>query len=221
MKNKILLLLSIAISALSFAQTIPTFGVKAGVVSAGIRGEALENLSKLLDLSNGMVTRTNNTGFFVGINSSIPLSENISFEPGIYYTQKGSQVNGNLNGKTIGVLGASVKSVFLANYIDLPLQVKADFGGLQLFAGPQISYLTNAQLKTSAGILGINLLSNTIDATSVLNRWDAAITGGIGYQFRGGLNLSASYDYGLLKADQNRNTAAYNQAFKVGIGINF
>lgn len=221
MKNKIILLFSMAISTISFAQNSPSFGVKAGVVSAGLRGEALESVNKLLDLSNGMVTKTNNTGFFVGVNGTIPLSENISFESGIYYTQKGSQLNGNLNGKTIGILGTSVKSVFLANYIDMPLQVKADLGGLQLFAGPQISYLANAQLKTSAGILGINLLNNSIDATAVLNRWDAAITGGIGYQFQGGINLSASYDYGLLKADQGRKAAAYNQAFKIGIGINF
>jgi hypothetical protein len=181
----------------------------------------MENLNKLLDFTNGMVARTNYTGFYVGVNSSIPLGENFSVEPGIYYTQKGSQINGKLNGKIGDLIGVSAKSILQANYIDVPLILKANVGGLQLFAGPQISYLTDAHLKTTAGVLGINLLKNSIDASSVLNRWDAALTGGIGYQFTNGLNIMASYDYGLLKADANRNTSAYNQTVKVGIGINF
>ena len=214
-------MISLAVSSLGFAQTTPTFGVKAGFASSGIRGESMDNLNKLLDFTNGMATRTNNTGFFVGVNSSIPIGENFFVEPGIYYTQKGSQINGKLNGKVGDIIGVSAKSVLQANYIDVPLILKANVGGFQLFAGPQISYLTDAHLKTSAGVLGINLISNTIDASSVLNKWDAAITGGIGYQFTNGMNIMASYDYGLLKADANRNTAAYNQSVKVGIGINF
>ena len=221
MKNKILLIISMAVSSFSFGQTTPTFGVRAGVASSGIRGESMDNLNKLLDFSNSMVTRTNNTGFFVGVNSSIPIGENFSVEPGIYYTQKGSQIIGKLNGKIGDLIGVSAKSVLQANYIDVPLILKANVGGLQLFVGPQISYLTDAHLKTTAGVLGINLLNNSVDASSILNKWDAAATGGIGYQFTNGLNIMASYDYGLLKADSNKNTAAYNKSVKVGIGINF
>lgn len=221
MKNKFLLFISLVISSTGFAQTSPKFGVRAGIASSNIRGESMENLNKLLDFTNGMVTRTNYTGFFVGVNSSIPLGENFSVEPGIYYTQKGSQINGKLNGKIGDLIGVSAKSILQANYIDVPLILKANVGGLQLFAGPQISYLTDAHLKTTAGVLGINLLNNSIDASSVLNKWDAALTGGIGYQFTNGLNIMASYDYGLLKADANRRTTAYNQSVKIGIGINF
>lgn len=221
MKNKILLLISLAFSTIGFAQTTPSFGVKAGITSSNIRGEAMENLNNLLDFTNGMVSRSNHTGFFAGVNSTIPLDENFSFEPGIYYTQKGSEIIGHLNGKVGDITGASAKAVLQTSYIDVPLLLKASVGGLQLFAGPQISYLTDAQLKTSAGILGINVLSRTMDAASVINKWDAALTGGIGYQFTNGINLMASYDYGLIKADANRNTEAFNQSFKIGIGMNF
>ena len=214
-------MISLAISSFSFAQTTPSFGIKAGVTSAGIRGDAIGNLDKLLDFTNGMVSKSNHTGFFVGINSAIPLGVNFSVEPGIYFTQKGQEIRGNLSGKVGDVIGASAKAVLQANYIDVPVLLKATIGGLQVFAGPQVSYLTNADLKTSAGVLGINLLNKTIDASSVLNKWDAALTGGLGYQFSNGINISASYDYGLLKADANRNTAAFNHAVKVGIGVNF
>ena len=221
MKNRFLLMISLAISSFSFAQTTPSFGIKAGVTSAGIRGDAIGNLDKLLDFTNGMVSKSNHTGFFVGVNSAIPLGENFSVEPGIYFTQKGQEIRGNLSGKVGDVIGASAKAVLQANYIDVPVLLKATIGGLQVFAGPQVSYLTNADLKTSAGVLGINLLNKTIDASSVLNKWDAAVTGGLGYQFSNGINISASYDYGLLKADANRNAAAFNHAVKVGIGVNF
>jgi len=99
--------------------------------------------------------------------------------------------------------------------------LKGNFGGFQIFAGPQISYLASANLKTTAGVLGINLLNKTMDATSQFNRWDAGVTGGIGYQFSNGLNISASYDYGLSKVDASRRVNAYNNAIKLGIGINF
>ena len=221
MKNKILLIISIGLSSFSIAQTTPSFGVRAGVSSSGIRGESMENLNKLLNYTNGMLTRSNNTGFFVGVNSSIPLGENFSVEPGIYYTQKGTQLIGKLPGKIGEISGVSAKSILQANYIDVPLMLKANVNGLKLFAGPQLSYLTDAHTKTTAGILGINFLNNSIDISNMLNRWDAAITGGIGYEFVNGINIVASYDYGLLKNDANRKTAAYNQSFKVGIGMNF
>lgn len=214
-------MISLTVSSYSFAQTSPSFGIKAGVTSAGIRGDAIGSLEQLLGFTNGMVYKSNHTGFFVGVNTAIPLGENFSVEPGLYFSQKGEEIRGQLNGKVGDVMGVSAKAVLQSNYIDLPVLLKANVGGLQIFAGPQVSYLANADLKTSAGVLGINLLNKKIDASSLLNKWDAAVTGGIGYQFINGINLSAGYDYGLLKADANRNAAAFNHTIKVGIGMNF
>ena len=59
-----------------------------------------------------------------------------------------------------------------------------------------------------------------MDATAQFNRWDAGVTGGIGYQFSNGMNISASYDMGLTKIDANRNVNAYNRGIKIGIGVN-
>ena len=220
MKNKILLIITLFISSFSFAQLKPTFGVKAGISSSGIRGDAADNLTSLLDFSNGMITTNDHTGFFAGINTNIPLTENFSIEPGIYYSQKGYELKGAFNIKGLDFLGANAKAVLQSQYIDVPLLLKGNFGGLQLFAGPQLSYLTKADLKTTAGVFGINLLNKTMDATSQFNRWDAAVTGGIGYQFSNGINLTASYDYGLLKTDANKNINAYNHAIKLSIGVN-
>ncbi|MGN6340906.1 MAG: porin family protein [Ginsengibacter sp.] len=221
MKNAILLISALFISAFSFAQTTPAFGVKAGFLSSGMRGDAVKNFNNILDFTNGKVTTKDQPGFFAGGFADIPMSTNLSFEPGIYYSLKGYQLNGTIGLKGMDFLGANAKAILQSQYVDVPILLKGNFNGFQIFAGPQISYLAQSNLKTSAGVLGVNLLNKTMDVTSAFNRWDVGLTGGIGYQFVNGLSLSASYDYGLSKVDANQSVNAFNRAIKVGIGINF
>jgi hypothetical protein len=221
MRKKILLFCSLAFSTIIFAQTSPSFGVRAGLSSAKMSGEAANNLNDLLDFTNGGVTTNSHTGFFGGGYVNIPLTGQLSVEPAFYYTQKGYELRGELNVKGLDFLGANAKAKLTSSYIDLPILLKGNFSGLQVFAGPQISYLTKADLRTTAGLLGFNLLNKTMDATEQFNRWDAGITGGVGYQFTNGLNITAAYDHGLSRADKNKNMDAYNRSFKVGLGISF
>lgn len=220
MKNALLLISFVFVSAFSFAQTTPVFGVKAGVVSSGIRGDAVNSFNNLLDFTNGKVTSKDFTGFFAGGYANLPMSGNLSFEPGIYYSLKGYELDGSLGLKGLDFLGANAKAVLQSQYVDVPLLLKGNFNGFQIFAGPQFSFLAQSNLKTTAGVLGINLLNKSMDVTSQFNRLDVGVTGGIGYQFSNGLSLSASYDYGLSKVGANQNVNAYNHAIKVGIGIN-
>jgi len=219
MKKKILLLISIAVSTISFAQIEPAFGVRAGISSTRMRGDAVDNFSNLLDFTKGNVTTHDHTGFFAGGYVNIPMNESFSIEPGIYYSQKGYELNGELNLKGLNFLGPKAKAILQSQYVDVPILLKGNFNGLQIFAGPQISYLAKADLKTTAGVLGFNLLNKTIDASSQFNRWDVGVTGGIGYQFTNGLNIMASYDYGLSKVDANSNINGFNRGIKLGVGI--
>ncbi len=234
MKKQILFFATIFISTFSFAQTKfstiqkkasslrpkTSFGVRAGLTSAGIRGDAVSNFDNLLNFTGGAVTTKNTSGFFAGGYAVIPVSAGVSLEPGVFYSEKGYELDGNLNVKGLGFLGADAKAALQLKYIDIPLLLKADLGGgLQVFAGPQFSYLSKANLHSTAGLLGINLLKNDMDVTSNFNQWDAAVTGGVGYRLSSGINVMASYEYGLSKIDANKSTNAYNQGFKVGIGI--
>jgi hypothetical protein len=221
MKKQILLFASIAISAISFAQSKPSFGIRAGVTSSTMQGDAVNNLQDLLDYTNGSITTSSHTGFFAGANASIPVNDLVSIEPGLYYSQKGYDMKGELNLKGVEFLGINAKGKLTSHYVDLPLLLKLNFNGFQVFAGPQISYLTKADLRTTAGALGFNMFDKTMDATDQFNRWDAGVTGGIGYKFANGFNISASYDYGLAKVDANQNLDSYNRSFKVGAGFNF
>ena len=220
MKKQFLLIIFILITTFSFAQSNTSLGARIGVSSAGIRGNAVNSLNSILTSSNGILSTRNITGFFAGTYASIPVSNGISVEPAVYYSQKGYELRGALNVKGMDFLGVNAKAQLQSQYVDMPLLLKVNAGGgLQLFAGPQVSYLLNAKLNTSAGLAGINLLNNKIDATSQFNRWDAAVTGGITYQFVNGINLTASYDYGLSKMDANKNVNSYNDVVKVGLGI--
>jgi len=221
MKKQILLLISITISTLTIAQLKPSFGVRGGVSSANMRGDAVNSLGNILDFANGMITTGNRTGFFAGGYAAIPLSDVMSVEPALYYSQKGYELKGGLNVKGLSFLGANAKAKLNAQYIDLPVLLKANINGFQVFAGPQVSYLMNADVRTTAGVFGVNLLNTKISATSQFSNWDAGVTGGVGYQFTNGMNAMASYDYGLTRVDANRSLNSYNRSFKVGIGMSF
>ncbi|HVF81264.1 MAG TPA: porin family protein [Flavisolibacter sp.] len=221
MKKNSLLLASFFVSTLLFAQVKPLFGIKAGVTNASVKGDAVNSLQNLLSVSNGAISTSGKTGFFGGGYVSIPVSNQISIELGIYYSQKGYELNGAFNIKGAEFLSAAAKADLSTTYIDVPLIAKVNISGFQIFGGPQVSYLADAKLRTTAGAFGFNILDNTMDAKPQFNQWDVALTGGIGYQFGNGLNISAAYDQGLSKVDADKKFDSYNRAFKVGIGFQF
>ena len=221
MKKQFLLLSLAAFSAAAFAQTSPSFGIKAGISNSGLRGDAVKSLQGIIGNTNGLLTASNRTGFFGGGYATIPVAGNFSIEPGLYYSQKGYGLQGSFAMKGAEFLSANAKAQLNTSYLDVPVLAKVNVSGLQLFAGPQVSYLASAKLHTTAGALGFNIVNSEMDAKSQFNQWDVALTGGVGYQFTNGFNVSASYDYGLSKVDKGQNLNAYNRAVKVGFGFRF
>lgn len=221
MKKQVLLFASFALSTFGFAQSKPSFGIRAGVVQSTLKGDAMNSLNRLIDFSNGAIKTNNRTGFFAGGYATVPVSENVSIEPGVYYTQKGYELGGSFSLKGAEFLSANAKAQLNTTYIDVPLLAKVNLSGLQVFAGPQASYLADAKLRTTAGALGFNIVDNTLDAKDQFNQWDFALTGGLGYAFNNGFSISAQYDHGLSKVDKGQNFDSYNRAFKVGVGLRF
>lgn len=221
MKKSILLFSSLLAATALWAQTAPAVGIRAGLTSARIQGDAAGSLNSLIDYTGGLLTTGSRTGLYAGVYTSVPLGATFSLEPGISYSGKGYEMRGDFNIKGADFLGASAKARLNAHYIDVPVVLKADLGGFEVFAGPQVSYLARADVRTTAGVLGFNLLNRSYDVTENLNRWDAAVTGGAGYRFPSGLGLSLSYDHGLSRLDAGRNYEAYNRAFKAGLSYRF
>jgi Outer membrane protein beta-barrel domain len=221
MKKKILLSFSLLVSIVAFAQQPVSYGVSAGAGIYNMRGETVNELKQVLNFTDGIITTHAVTGFNGGGYVNIPVGGNLSVEPGLYYSAKGYQLKGSYTVKDISILSANAVSTLRTGYIDMPVLLKADFNGLQVFAGPQVSYLTGASLNTRASVAFFDLLNSDMDITSRFNRWDAAVTGGVGYQFSNGLRLTAAYERGLMKADAERNTQLYNQGIKIGAGFTF
>ena len=206
----------------SFSQTVPSFGLRGGVTVSSLRGEAMNNLSDVVDLTTGIVTTEPRTGFHAGGYMSLPLSANISIEPGIYYSQKGYRLQGSFDLKGLEFIGANASGELQSSYIDAPLLIRVNLvNGLQLFAGPQVSYLVKNNLQVNAGALGLSLFKRNMDITENFAKWDASLTGGLAYQFANGFNIQAGYDHGLSKLDANSRFKSYNSAVKVGIGFRF
>jgi Outer membrane protein beta-barrel domain len=220
MKKLYTLIAAATVITTASAQT--TFGVNAGVVNSNWKGDALNSLNNVVDLSNGFITTKSKTGFTVGGYANIPVSEKIAIVPGLNYTERGYGIRGDLKIEALKFLGVNASANVESHYIDVPLTIKAEVAkGLSIYAGPQVSFLakTNVHVKTS--VLGISLYNNKLDITDNFNRVDMGITGGIGYQFNNGFNIKAAYDRGLTKLDKNDNFKAYNSALKLTVGFTF
>src|SRR5688572_7438510 len=175
-------ILSIIAATNSFGQT--NFGIKAGLSSSSWKGDAVGSLNDLIELTNGYVTTNRRTGFYAGGFAEIPVSEIFSIEPGVYYSQKGYSLRGDLQIDKLNFLGASATAQVQSHYIDVPVLIKANVGaGLQLFGGPQVSVLAKNNLHVEAGALGISVFQRNLDITDQFNPLDFSLVGGVGYQF--------------------------------------
>jgi hypothetical protein len=205
----------------AFSQS-PSFGLRGGMTVSTLKGDAMQNLNNLVSLADGFVTTQARTGFHAGGFVNIPVARNISIEPGLSYSQKGYMLQGDLEVKALDFLGANASAELQSTYIDAPLLLKVNVvNGLQFFAGPQVSYLVKNNLQVKAGALGLSLFKRNMDVTENFNRWDAAITGGLAYQFANGFHIQAAYDHGLSKVDANSRFNSHNRAVKLGVGFSF
>jgi len=220
--KKILPLFAAAMIIMSSTTAQVTYGVQAGTSIANWQGDALQSLNNAVDLTNGYITTKTKTGIMVGGYINIPVSDVVSFEPGIQYAQKGYAMKGDLKIDALKFLGANAAAKVESHYIDVPLAIHAALvKGLQVYAGPQISYLAKSNLHLTTSVLGISLLNKKLDLTNNFNRIDMGLIGGVAYAFDNGLNIKAGYDYGLAKLDKNDNFKAYNRAVKISVGYSF
>ncbi|MBL0200848.1 MAG: PorT family protein [Chitinophagaceae bacterium] len=198
------------------------YGIRAGVNFAKWQGDDLQVIEDLLDKTDGYVVTKGKTGWHVGTYVNIPISNTFSFEPGLAYSKKGYSIKGDVQIPVLKILAINAGAQVQQHYIDMPLVLKANvYKGLQVYAGPQVSYLVRSTLNAKLGVLGINIFNRGFGITERFNKVDMGLTGGIGYQFENGLNVQAGYDYGLSKLDKNENYSAYNRVVKVSVGFSF
>lgn len=199
-----------------------TYGIRSGVNYATWKGDDIQIIEDLVDKTDGYVETRGRTGMNIGGYVNIPISNIFSFEPGLAYSKKGYSLKGDFQIPVLKYLGVNARAQVQSHYIDIPLVMRANvYKGLNIYAGPQVSYLVRSTLNAKLGVLGITLFNRGVGITSRFNKADMGLTGGIGYQFGNGLNVQAGYDYGLSRLDKNDNYSAYNRVVKVSVGFGF
>jgi hypothetical protein len=199
-----------------------TYGIRSGINYATWKGDDVQIIEDLLDKTDGYVVAKGRTGMHIGGYVHIPISEVFAFEPGLGYSKKGYSLKGDFQIPVLKYFNINARAQVQSHYIDIPLVMRANvYKGLNVYAGPQVSYLVRSTLNAKLGVLGITLFNRGFGITERFNKLDMGLTGGIGYQFDNGLNLQAGYDYGLSKLDKNDNYSAYNRVVKVSVGFSF
>lgn len=186
----------------TYAQSKTSIGVKAGLTYMTL-GSAT---------SNGISINYNyRPGFQGGVTFEAPLTESISFNPQLLYTQKGGDINTTISG--INITGYTQ-----VNYLDLPLL----FGfkatpKLAFFVGPQVSFLMST--KSSVTVMGNTTTS--ADKTGVKNTLLGGNLGA-GYEISNnvGLNLNYIFDFGHAGEGSN-DTGERNSGFALTLGYKF
>lgn len=198
------------------------YGVNAGLSHSAWKGDVVNSFNDLLQFSDGMITTRPANGIYAGGFAEIPLGGVFSIQPGLYYAQKGYGIKGAINADKLEFLAAAASAEVKSHYIDMPVLLKAEVAkGLQVFAGPQLSYLVKSNLKMDAGLLGVSLFKTKTDVTDAFNQADFGLTGGASYTFDNGFSVNASYDHGLSRLDKNSHLESFNRGFKVGVGFRF
>lgn len=197
-KTAAALAMCLMIAAASYAQDIK-FGVKAGADFSNWGGDDVEDL----DLNM-------NYGYHVGGFAEIPLTRVLYLESGLYLSRKGFRAEEEIFDVKVDVTNTS-------SYIDLPVLAKfAVSRNYRLMLGPQFSYLLDNKLTLKAE--GEKESDSSVEG---FNRIDLGLVAGMGYQFDSGLLLSANYDFGVTKLDDETNLKAFNRVIKASVGYRF
>ncbi len=189
--KKVVLIAAMAVFSLTSAEAQEfSFGVKGGVNVASIGGGTYTGVGAL----------GSRTGLHIGGLVEIPIMENISIQPELLYSMKGTNFNDtNLD------------------YIDLPILGKYNLPwvkGLSGELGPVIGILMSAE-------------RNGEDVKDFYKTIDAAIAIGATYKLDMGVFFSLRYNNGLIEVDDfDDNNSGYwwsgkNNVFQISAGYAF
>ncbi len=222
MKSKIVFTVISMLLIMHVMNAQVSYGLRSGINFSKWQGEDLQVIEDLLDKTDGYLVTRGKTGMHIGGYVNIPITPGLSFEPGLQYSKKGYGIKGDFKINALKFLAINAGAQVQSHYIDIPLILKANvYQGLQVYAGPQVSYLVRSSLNAKLGVLGVSIFNKGIGITDRYHKVDLGLTGGVGYQFGNGINLQAGYDYGLSKLDKNEHYKAYNRVVKISAGYTF
>ncbi len=139
------------------------------------------------------------TGLHIGMLFHIHLSSQFAFQPELLYSVQGAKYNIG-NGDINLNLG----------YVNLPLMFQYMFdNGFRLELGPQVGFLTKANLEMNG---------SNVDVKDDLETVDLAVGAGLSYiNPQSGLGVYARYNHGLSNINANGSDNSYNRGLQFGV----
>ncbi len=216
MKKYILIALSIcslSINADAQFRVGPEVGVNIGSISRELSG----------DLSGFTVTNSTRANLRAGAIAEVPLLNNLTLQPGLFYTTRSTKSN-------VSVFIFDIEQTYSINYLELPVNLQYKTGNpgegrLFVGIGPYIGYVIGGFTNTEVGGSGFSLLgggtnpledlangkekiSTGTDSTDEVRPFDFGANFNVGYELPMGLIFRAQIGMGLL------NTAPLSDAAK-------
>lgn len=229
--KKLFLGLGLVAGTFAFAQTSPTFGLKAGV-----------NISSISD--DGYEDSKSKAGFYGGVFMNAPLSEQFSIQPEVLYSQMGAKTVATSTGTIAGTTTTMRNSASLnLDYITVPVMFQFHATpNFYLEAGPEFGFLVGAKGKgdmttttTTAG--GASSTSSesysSRDLKDYYSGFNMGAGLGLGFNFTENFGINARYVAGFTdinkKSDgsdgttstNNDNNKNRNNTFQVGLSYKF
>jgi hypothetical protein len=174
-------------------------GIKAGLSLANAQYE----------YSGTSISTSNLIGVQAGIIGEVPISNEIYFNSGILFSQKGTKVS---------LLGVVID--FPINYLEIPLNLayKYDLGTVKLFAqaGPYLGVGLSAKMKGGGQ-------EETLDfgsGTNQMKRLDFGINFGAGLEINK-VQLGINYGLGLTNLSNDPQEVMKNGVLSFSVGIFF
>ena len=180
-------------------------GLKAGVNNSNIRFGSGTPIASTSDAWN--------YGFTGGFWTALPLSNKVSFQPELMYSQMGG--NATFPG-SLSQYNSTISHYNLTSgYLSIPLLLKLHLGKvLAIYAGPQFGLLLNGK----ADVTRNNIITN-MDLKDSLGTTDVAFAGGIQLFPRGKVHLDFRYIYGVNNFWTSKTGNYFNQAFQATLGL--
>jgi Outer membrane protein beta-barrel domain len=185
--NKMFTLISILLTSLAInAQTVVTFGIKAGANASTVT-KGLGSLSaELFKDPNYKI------GLAAGVFVNLAISKNFSLQPEIVFSQEGYVQDGKIGTADQNSYVQIYKSAL--NYLNIPIMFRYSFNnGFYMEVGTQIGFLLNKKLE----IKSIEPDPYTLYTEGYLKNRSIGAGAGVGFKFKNGFGLGARYVFGL------------------------
>ncbi len=202
-------LMTLMILSTAFSLSAQTsIGITAGVSFANVT------------VKSGFISASpkSKTGITIGIAINTPLSPNFSFQPALNFIQKGYKVKDQGSKETVNF-----------NYLEVPLNFVYSTQkneGFFIGAGPSLAYGISGKDKyTATGMPDDNQKIKFGSGADKVKTFDFGINALAGFRMKGGFMISANYNLGLSKINNDDGSGdagtIKNKYFSIKIGYWF